>query len=59
MIIKKIFYQLEENGSWYKGSTFECKGNMNNTIITDEGDLLDIPIYSTREPINEHLVIEI
>lgn len=59
MIVKKIFYQLEENGSWYKGITFECIGNINNIIITDEGDILNIPIYSIREPINEHLVIEI
>lgn len=64
MIIKKIFYQLEENGSWLKGVTFECDGDMDGRIISEEGNILQpndngSVCYDIRCTVNEHLLITI
>ncbi len=59
MIIKKIFFQEFEGSDWEEGITFECVGTMDNEIINQHGDIIiNIP-FSTREPINEQIIIEI
>ena len=59
MIVKKIFYQESEGSDWEIGLLFEGVGAMDNEIVNQYGDIINTIPYSTREPINEHLVIEI
>lgn len=58
MIIKKIFFQESEGSDWEEGIIFECVGDMNREIINQHGDIIIIP-FSTREPINEQIIISI
>lgn len=59
MIIKKIFFQESEGSDWKEGIIFECVGAMDNEIINQHGDIINIIPFSTREPINEQIIISI
>jgi hypothetical protein len=60
MKIKKVFYQKNNDDDWNLGVIFECKGDMDNVIISEDGTKIGHASFlNVREVISNPLLVSI